>query len=71
MTKAKDPRLQQINITVPGFLVSPPPEDTQKIELPTQRVTGEEATSSHHALEEETFKLIEVTDFEEDFEVLD
>ena len=38
--------------------------------MPIQRVTGEEATSSHPALEEATFKVIEVTDFEEDFEVL-
>ena len=56
---------------MPRFLVSPPPKSTQKIELPTQRVTREEATSSHRALEEETFKLIEVTESEEDFEVLD
>ncbi|KAK9993813.1 hypothetical protein SO802_023516 [Lithocarpus litseifolius] len=60
-----------INIAVPRFLVSPSPKGTQKIELPTQRVTGEEATSSHLTLEEETFRVSEVTDSEEDFEVLD
>ena len=38
--------------------------------MPTQHVTGEEATSSHPTLEEATFKVIVVTDFEEDFEVL-
>ena len=63
--------MQQINIAMPGPLVNPPPEGTQKIELPTQHVTGEEATSSHPALEEATFRVIEVTDSEEDFEVLD
>ena len=70
MIKTKGPQLQQINIVMPRFLVNPPPEGTQKIELPTQCVTGEKATSSHPALEEATFRVIEVTDFEEDFEVL-
>ena len=32
--KAKDPGLQQINIIVPGFLASTPPEGTQLVELP-------------------------------------
>ena len=69
--KAKDPRLRQINITVPRFLASPPPEGTHQVELPTQSVTKEEATSSHLALEEETVRVIEVLDSEEDFEVFD
>ena len=69
MIKAKDPRLQQINIVVPEFLGSPPPEGTQQVELPTQRVTREEAISSHPASKEETFRVIEVTDFEKDFKV--
>ena len=64
-------QLQQINITVPRFLTSPPPEGTHQVELPTQSVTKEEATSSHLALEEETVRVIEVLDSEEDFEVFD
>ena len=32
--KAKAPGLQQINIIVPGFLASTPPEGTQLVELP-------------------------------------
>ena len=34
--KAKDPQLRQINIVVPRFLASPPPEGTHQVELPTQ-----------------------------------
>ena len=68
---AKDPWLHQINIIVPDFLGSPPLASTQPVELPIQRASGEEATSSHLAPEEELNKVIEVIDSEEDFEVFD
>lgn len=70
MIKAKDPRLHQINIAVPGFLLDPPLEGTQLVELPSQRSAEEEATSSHPVLKE-TMKVVEVLDSEEDFEVFD
>ena len=69
--KAKDPRLQQINIVVPGFLASPLLEGTHQVELPTQCITEEKATSSHLAPKEETVRVIEVLNSEEDFEVFD
>ena len=70
MIKAKDPWLQQINIAIPVFLVSTPPEGTQPVELPLQRSAEEKATSSYPVLEE-TAKVMEVLDSEEDFEVFD
>ena len=51
--KAKDSRLHQINIAVPGFLTSPPPKGTHLIELPSQCSTEEEATSSHLVLKKQ------------------
>ena len=54
--KAKDPRLQQINIIVPGFLISPPPEGTRQVELPTQRVTKEKATTRIQLLKKKQSK---------------
>ena len=69
--KGEGPRLQQINIAIPGFLDSPPPKGTQQVELPTQCVTREEAISLHPTSKEETFRVIEVTDFEKDFKVFD
>nr|POF00146.1 hypothetical protein CFP56_19102 [Quercus suber]POF09861.1 hypothetical protein CFP56_74020 [Quercus suber] len=65
---AKDPRLQQINIAIPVFLASLPPKVTHQVELPTQSVTKEEATSSHSTPDEEIVRVIEVLNFEEDFE---
>ena len=63
--------MHQINIAVLDFLGGPPPEGTQQVELSTQQVPGEEATSSDPALDEEVTKVIEVVDSEEDFEVFD
>ena len=63
--------MQQINIAVPRFLASPPLEGTEQVELPIQRVTKKEATSSHPTPEEEMTRIIEVVDSEEDFEVFD
>ena len=54
--KAKDPRLQQINIIVLGFLISPPPEGTRQVELPTQRVTKEKATTRIQLLKKKQSK---------------
>ena len=68
MIKAKDPWLQQINIAIPGFFVGTPLESTQPVELPFQRTAEEEATSSL-LVPEVTAKVVEVSDFEEDFEV--
>ena len=70
MIKAKDPQLQQINIAIPDFFASTPLEGTQLVELPFQHSAEEEATSSHPVLEE-TAKVVEVLDSDEDFEVFD
>ena len=45
--KAKDPRLKQINLAVPGFLASPPPEGTHQVELLVQDIAKEKTTSSN------------------------
>ena len=66
--KAKDPWLHQINVAIPRFLTSPPSEGTLQVELPTQCIAEEETTL---AQDEETVKVIEVVDSEEDFEVFD
>jgi len=66
--KAKDPRLHQVNIVVPGFLAGPAPEGTQLVELPFQRTAEEEATPSQPTLEETT-KVVKVSDSKEDFEI--
>ena len=66
--KANDPRLHHINIAVPSFLASPALEGTQLIELPFQCTVEEEATLSQPT-PEETAKVVEVSDSEEDFEV--
>ena len=58
--KVKDPWLHQINVAVPGFLIGPPPAGTQPVEVPIQRVTEEEATSSNPGLEEEATKVVKV-----------
>ena len=69
--KAKDPRLKQINIAVPGFLTGPPLEGTHQAVLLVQPIAEEGATSSGSAREEEMVKIIKVTDSEEEFEVFD
>ena len=69
--KAKDPRLKQINIAVPGFLTGPPLEGTHQAVLLVQPIAEEGATSSGSAQEEEMVKIIKVTDSEEEFEVFD
>nr|POE80134.1 hypothetical protein CFP56_75442 [Quercus suber] len=48
---------------MPSFLTGPPPTSTHPIELPNQRAPKEEATSSNAVLEEDTTKVMEVTDY--------
>ena len=69
--KAKDPRLKQINIAVPGFLTSLPLEGTHQAVLPVQSIAEEGATSLGSAREKEVVKIIKVTDSKEEFEVFD
>lgn len=70
--KAKDPRLHQINVAMPGFLIGPPLEGTHQVELPNQRATEEEVISSDSTQEEEATRVFEVVDSEEeDFEIFD
>ena len=79
--KAKDPYLQRINIAAPGFLITGPipegtlstsskPEGIPKVALPPQH-TVEEGTSSHPSIikEEEEKEVVEVSDFEDEFDV--
>jgi len=67
--KAKDIRLHQINIAVSGFLdTSPVPKGIQQAELPFQHTVEEEVTHSQPAIKEEE-QVVEVSDFEDDFEV--
>lgn len=67
MIKAKDIRLHQINIVVPGFLDSGPvPEGVQQAELPFQHMTEEEVTPSQLAIKEEE-QVVEVSDSKDVF----
>ena len=67
--KARDQRLQQINITVSGFLVTGLiPKGVQQVELPFQHITEEEATPSQPIIKEEE-QVVEVLDSEDEFEV--
>ena len=72
MIRARDPCLHQINIAVLGFLIlDPVPEGVQKVALPFQHTTEEEATPYQPMIkEEEQEKLVEVFDFEDNFEVV-
>ena len=54
MIKARDSRLYQINVAVPGFLVTGPvPVGVQQVELPFHWTTEEEATPSQPTVKEE------------------
>ena len=72
MIRARDPCLHQINIAVLGFLIlDPVPEGVQKVAFPFQRTTEEEATLSQPMIkEEEQEELVEVSDSEDNFEVV-
>ena len=74
MIKAKDPRLQQIDVTALGFLnLSLGPRGVLKVEPIFQYKTEDAATRSQQATTEEEEKeeggVVEVSDFEDDFEV--
>ena len=67
--KAKDLRLHQISVVVPGFLtVDPIPEGIPKIALTSQRVIKKEATSSQSSTKEEE-GIVEVSNSKDNFEV--
>ena len=63
--------MHQINVAVPGFLVtSPVLEGVLQDELPSQSAAEVEATSSQLIIkEEEEEEIVEVSYFEDDFEV--
>ena len=80
--KAKNPRLHRISVAAPSFLITGPipegtlttdpiPKGIPKVALPPQHTIGE-ATSSHPAItkkeEEKEEEVVEVFDFEDEFE---
>ncbi|KAL0001352.1 hypothetical protein SO802_015133 [Lithocarpus litseifolius] len=75
--KAKDPRLHQISVAAPGFLIiSPIPEGVLSTNPIPEGVPMVEASSSYPAIEEkeeekeeETGEIVEVSDSEDDFGV--
>ena len=68
--KVKDPRLQLINVAVPGFLnPSSGPQGLLKVEPLLQYKAEDEATPSQPATKEEEEEVVEVFDSEDDFEV--
>ena len=70
MIKVKDPRLHQINIVVPGFLVtSPILEGVQQVELPFLHAVEEEAALSQATVKEEEEEMVEISESEDDFEI--
>ena len=79
MIKAKDPRLHQISVAAPGFLlIGPIPEGVlttnpilegiPKVEFPFQRVVEEEATPSQPTIKEEE-EVVDISKFEDNFKV--
>ena len=67
--KVKDRRLHLINIAVSGFLnPSPAPKGVQLVEIPSQYTAEEEATPFQLTIKDEE-QVVEVSDFEDDFEV--
>ena len=71
MIKARDPHLHQINVAVPGFLVSSPiPKGVLQVELPFLFAAEVEATSSQPIIkEEEEEEIVDVSDSEDDYEI--
>ena len=76
--KAWDPRLQQISIATPGFLLSSPipegaiatepvPEGIPKAASPLSQVTR--ATTSSHIASTKEEEVVDVLDFKDEFEV--
>ena len=68
MIKAKDPRLQQSNIAILGFLTSTSPKGTQLAELPFQGNAEEEVILP---VLKEMAKAVEISYFEEEFKIFD
>ena len=69
LDKGERPRLHQISVAAPGFLVTDPiSEGKPKIVLPFQLVAEEEATPSQPTIKEEE-GVVEVFDSEDDFKV--
>ena len=77
--KAKDPRLHQIYVAAPGFLITSPilegvltidpiPKGIHKVALPFQRVAEEEATPSQLAIKEEE-EVVDIFESEDKFKV--
>ena len=61
--------MHQINVVVPGFLITDPIlEAIPKIAFSSQRAVEEESTSSQSTTKEEE-ETVEVSDSEDDFEV--
>ena len=60
-----------IDVAVPEFIASPPPEGTHPVELPDQCIVENEVISSDSEQGEETIRVLEVINLEEDFEVFD
>ncbi|KAK9997119.1 hypothetical protein SO802_021805 [Lithocarpus litseifolius] len=67
--KARDPRLHQISIAVPSFLVIDPIlEGVPKVDLPFLRTAKEAATPSQPAIKEEE-EVVDISESKDDFEV--
>ena len=77
--KAKDPRLHQISVAAPSFLIlgpipecvlttNPIPEGIPKVALPFQQAAKEEATPSQPANKEKE-EVVDISESEDDFEV--
>lgn len=69
MIKAKDKRLDLINVAVSSFLhPSPVPKGVQQIELPFRFTAEKEATPSQPTIKEEE-EVVEISNSEDNFEV--
>jgi len=69
--KARDPRLHQINVAIPSFLIPGPiPDGVLQVELPSRFATKAKATPSQPIIkEEEGEEIVDVSDLEDDYEV--
>lgn len=69
MIKAKDPRLQLISFAVLGLLtIDLIPQGVLQVELPLQCTAEEEAITSLPVVKEEE-EVVEISEFEDEFEV--
>ena len=76
--KARDPRLQRINVAAPGFLTTGPIlEGALSTNLIPEAIPKVEASSSHPIIKEKEKELekeeelVEVSDSKDDFKVFD